>query len=83
MVNLANNWLRQYASGESESLADLDRNIGRIDRRGNGVYYYTSEEVARFTFPTAGEIGNSGRNNLYGPPQRRLELRAGLQATPN
>jgi len=48
-----------------------DRNIGSVDRRGNGVYFFTPEQVATFTatssFPAAGEIGTSGRNAFRGP----------------
>jgi len=37
-----------------------------VDRRGNGVFYLTLDQVAQFTaasvFPNAGEIGTSGRN---------------------
>lgn len=44
-----------------------DRTIGSVQRVGNGVVFFTPEEVARFTFPGAGEIGNSGRNSFRGP----------------
>ena len=44
-----------------------DRNIGTVDRRGNGVYWLSAEENARFTFPGAGEFGSSGRNAFRGP----------------
>lgn len=48
-----------------------DRTIGSVDRRGNGVYFFTNEEVAALTassaFPLAGEIGTSGRNAFRGP----------------
>jgi len=44
-----------------------DRNIGKIERKGNGVWYWTSDEAARFGFPGAGEIGTSGRNTFRGP----------------
>ena len=30
-----------------------DRNIGNIERKGNGVWYWTSDEAARFGFPAA------------------------------
>ena len=44
-----------------------DRNIGKIERKGNGVWYLTSDEAARFTFPAAGETGTSGRNTFRNP----------------
>ncbi len=46
---------------------DGDRNIGQIQRKGNGVFFYTPDQVARFTFPGAGEIGTSGRNAFRNP----------------
>ncbi len=44
-----------------------DRNIGRVDRRGNGVYYWTAEENARFAFPEAGAFGTAARNTFRNP----------------
>ncbi|MEO5923855.1 MAG: TonB-dependent receptor [Bryobacteraceae bacterium] len=44
-----------------------DTNIGNIERRGDGVYFLSAAEIARFSFPTAGEIGNSPRNGFIGP----------------
>jgi len=48
-----------------------DRTIGEVDKRGNGVYFFTPEQVTALTvpsaFPGAGEIGNSGRNSFRGP----------------
>jgi Carboxypeptidase regulatory-like domain len=44
-----------------------DRNTGELQRRGDGVYFFTPSDVALFTFPGAGEIGNSGRNSFRGP----------------
>lgn len=31
------------------------------------MFYFTPEEIARFSYPAAGEIGNSGRNAFRGP----------------
>jgi hypothetical protein len=36
-------------------------------RRGDGVYWLTSEEISRFSYPQAGEIGTGGRNAFRGP----------------
>lgn len=44
-----------------------DRKIGSVMRKGNGVFFFTPEEIARFSYPAAGEIGNSGRNAFRGP----------------
>ena len=44
-----------------------DRNIGSVDRRGDGVYFYSADENARFSYPGAGDIGNSGRNSFRNP----------------
>jgi hypothetical protein len=43
------------------------RTIGSPVRDGRGVQYFTPEQVAAFTFPGAGEIGNTGRNSFRGP----------------
>jgi len=44
-----------------------DRNIGSIARKGDGVFFLTPEEIARFSFPAAGEIGSGGRNAFRSP----------------
>ncbi|MBI3679745.1 MAG: TonB-dependent receptor [Acidobacteria bacterium] len=44
-----------------------DRTIGAVVRGGNAVTYFATDEIARFTFPGAGEIGTSGRNSFRGP----------------
>jgi len=44
-----------------------DRNIGEVRRTGNGVYYFTPAEMAAFSYPVAGDGGNSGRNAFHGP----------------
>lgn len=44
-----------------------DRNIGSVQKLGNGVFFFTPDQVAQFTFPGAGEIGNSGRNVFRNP----------------
>ena len=47
------------------------RNIGGIAKSDNGigagVYYFTAAQIADFSFPAAGTIGNSGRNTFRGP----------------
>jgi hypothetical protein len=45
-----------------------DRNIGGIERKGNGVWFYPeATTVNQFTFPLAGETGTTGRNSFRGP----------------
>ncbi|MBI4892105.1 MAG: carboxypeptidase regulatory-like domain-containing protein [Acidobacteria bacterium] len=44
-----------------------DRKIGSVVRKGDGVWFLTSDEAARFTFPAAGDVGTSGRNSFRGP----------------
>ncbi|HXJ41202.1 MAG TPA: TonB-dependent receptor [Bryobacteraceae bacterium] len=47
--------------------AGTDRNIGVVTPRGDGVYYFTPDQVAQFTYPDAFQIGNSGRNVFRNP----------------
>ncbi|MFN0168199.1 MAG: TonB-dependent receptor [Bryobacteraceae bacterium] len=44
-----------------------DRNIGHVMRNGDGIYWLTPQEVGRFSYPSAGEIGTGGRNAFRGP----------------
>lgn len=43
------------------------RNIGSVVRKGDGVWFLTSDEAGRFSFPGAGETGTAGRNTFRGP----------------
>jgi hypothetical protein len=60
---------RQTAAVDKQTYADYagDRNIGGVDRRGSGVFWFTPAQVSGFTFPASGEIGTSGRNVFRGP----------------
>lgn len=51
-----------------------DRNIGNVVKLGNGVQFFTPEEVAQFTFPGAGQFGTSGRNAFRGPRFFNVDL---------
>ena len=51
-----------------------DRNIGRVERRSDGVFWFSPEEIQRFSFPAAGEIGSSGRNAFRGPRHFDVDL---------
>jgi hypothetical protein len=55
------------ASGTFAAFTGTDRNIGTVTRSGSGVFYFTPEQVALFTFPGAGEHGKSGRNVFRNP----------------
>jgi hypothetical protein len=44
-----------------------DRNFGKVERRGNGVFWFDPSLVSQFSFPNAGEFGTSGRNSFRGP----------------
>jgi hypothetical protein len=60
---------RATGPGTVSTWADYtgDRNIGRVIRRGDGVYWLTAEEIGRFSPPAAGDIGTAGRNAFRGP----------------
>lgn len=52
------------------ALADYsgtDRSIGKIERFGGGVRYFTPEQLSLFSVANPGSIGNSGRNTFRGP----------------
>ncbi len=49
------------------NFSGTDRTIGGVQKTGSGVFYFTPSEVSQFTFPGAGEIGNSGRNVFRNP----------------
>ena len=57
-------------TNEIASFADYqgtDRNIGKLERFGGGVRFFTPAQVARFSVPAPGSVGNSGRNAFRGP----------------
>jgi len=61
-------------TGSSFANYSGDRNIGRVMRRGDGVYWLTPEEISRFSFPDAGETGTGGRNAFRGPRYFDVDL---------
>jgi len=67
---------RQTAGVDANTWANYsgDRSIGQVDRRGNGVYWLGADEIGRFSFPGAGEIGTSGRNAFRGPRYFNMDL---------
>ncbi len=66
----------RQTAGDLTSFAHYtgDRNIGRLDRRGGSVYWFSPEEIRRFSFPAAGEFGSSGRNPFRGPRFFNIDL---------
>jgi hypothetical protein len=60
---------RQTAGANLGTFADFtgDRNIGRLHRQSDGVFWFSPAEIGQFSFPAAGEIGTSGRNAFRGP----------------
>lgn len=68
---------RRTAGSSASQLADFtgtDRGIGQVRVQGNGVFYFSPEEIAQFTFASAGSTGTSGRNNFRGPGFYNLDL---------
>jgi hypothetical protein len=66
----------QTLFGNVASLADFsgDRNIGGRSPGRGGLSWFNASDVASFTFPAAGETGNSGRNSFKGPRYVNLDL---------
>lgn len=51
------------------------RDIGGLDKRGDGVYLLSAAEIANFNQNvSAGSIGNSGRNAFRGPVFTNLDM---------
>lgn len=48
--------------------------IGSVSRAGNGVFFLSAADLANFSFPSAGQIGTSGRNTFYGPRFFNIDL---------
>jgi hypothetical protein len=61
---------RQTTYGAVASWANYtgSRNVGNVVRQGDGVWFYPETTFAtNFTFPIAGDFGNTGRNTFRGP----------------
>jgi hypothetical protein len=54
-------------AGAYANYTGTDRSIGTVTRKGDGVYFFTPDEVARFTYPSAFQVGNAGRNVFRNP----------------
>ena len=51
-----------------------DRSIGEVIRKGDGVFWFSPEQISAFSFPGAGEIGTSGRNSFLGPRYFNMDM---------
>ncbi|MBZ5727530.1 MAG: TonB-dependent receptor [Acidobacteriia bacterium] len=57
-----------YGLVNSQANYTGSRNVGTVTRQGNGVWFYPQDTFAtNFTFPIAGDFGNTGRNTFRGP----------------
>ncbi|MBI5283105.1 MAG: TonB-dependent receptor [Candidatus Solibacter usitatus] len=43
------------------------RNVGNVARKGDGVWWLSADDLAKFSFPVAGDTGDTGRNTFRGP----------------
>lgn len=50
------------------------RNMGKLIQNLGTNYFFTPEQIAMFTTPAAGEIGNVGRNFFIGPSQFQTDI---------
>ncbi len=50
------------------------RDFGSVIERDGTSYYFTEDQVARFSQPNPGEFSNTGRNYFIGPPDFRTDL---------
>ncbi len=74
------------SSGRATGPADVNtwadysgsRNIGGVEREGNGVFFFSPSQIATITnvanFPVAGSIGTAGRNTFRGPRFMDIDL---------
>ncbi len=68
---------RRTAGSVASHLADFngtDRSLGQVRVQGNGVFYFTPQEISQFSFAPAGSTGSVGRNNFRGPGFYNLDI---------
>ncbi len=53
--------------GSLANYSGTNRSIGKTERYGGGVRFFTPEQAALFSVPNAGVIGSAGRNTFKGP----------------
>ncbi len=66
----------QYANVPSLANLSADANrdlLGNIVQLNGRVYWFDTDQLKQFTFPAAGEDGNSGRNSFTGPKYINLD----------
>jgi len=58
-----------------------DRNIGGIDYRGDGVFWFKADQLTQLTgttnpslYPVAGAVGSAGRNSFRGPRYTNFDV---------
>ncbi len=64
------------AGATTTTYADYDGSgaRGKTYRTSDGVYYFSADSMAEFTFPEAGTIGTSGRNSFLGPRYFNIDV---------
>lgn len=55
------------AAGSYAQFNGTDRNIGSVERRGDGVYFFSTDQAKLFDYPGAFQVGNAGRNVFRNP----------------
>jgi hypothetical protein len=67
---------RRTTGSSQNSWADFsgDRGIGKLEKRGDGIYYFTGADFQRFSFPGSNSIGTAGRNTFRGPGYWNVDM---------
>ena len=56
-----------YGASSWDDFSGSSRNIGSVQRMGNGVWFLTPGTINQFAFPGILDFGNAGRNTFRGP----------------
>jgi hypothetical protein len=56
-----------YGVTSWDNYSDTNRNIGSLERKGDGVYFIDPSLISKFSFPGVADFGNAGRNTFRGP----------------
>jgi hypothetical protein len=56
-----------YGVTSWDNYSGTDRNIGSIQRKGDGVYFIDPSLISQFSYPGVADFGNSGRDTFRGP----------------
>lgn len=67
---------RQTAYAGVDSYANYSGSLsdGNLYRRNGRIYWFNQDQVAEFTNPEAGSLGNTGRNAFIGPRYMNLDV---------